>query len=162
MIWFYEVTEHGFKYNLSDLMASLGLSQLAKMDRLQARRREIVERYAEELWAEDAFELPRAQPEVGHAWHLYLLRLRPGVLRIGRDAFVREMAARNVGCSVHFIPVHLHPYYARRLGLAPEAFPVAVREYGRCLSLPLFPAMTDDDVESVIEAALDVARVHRR
>ena len=160
--WYYEVTEHGFKYNLPDLLATLGLTQLAKIDRMTERRREIVARYRAALGAEEAFELPRSRPEVEHAWHLFVLRLRDGVLRIDRDAFVREMGARGIGCSVHFIPVHLHPYYRDALGHRPEDFPVALREYRRALSLPLFPAMTDDEVESVIEAASDLARTHRR
>ena len=160
--WFYEVTEHGFKYNLSDLLATLGLSQLAKMDRMMARRRDIVARYRRDLGGEPAFQVPEARPHVESAWHLFVLRLNPGVLRIDRDAFIQEMAARQVGCSVHFIPVHLHPYYRDALHASPGDYPVALREYSRALSLPLFPAMTDGDVDSVIEAALDVARIHRR
>jgi dTDP-4-amino-4,6-dideoxygalactose transaminase len=160
--WRYEVTLQGFKYNQSDILSSLALSQLAKIDMMCERRRRIVELYREGLGGQEAFDLPDAADHVEHAWHLFLLRLRPGVLRIDRAEFIREMRQRNVGCSVHFIPVHLHPFYRQRLGLAPEDLPVAVREYQRCLSLPLFPAMTDDDAVSVVEACLDIAERHRR
>jgi dTDP-4-amino-4,6-dideoxygalactose transaminase len=99
---------------------------------------------------------------VEHAWHLYVLRLRPGTLRIDRDRFIAELAARHIGTSVHFIPIHLHPYYRDRYGYVPESFPVAWSNYDRLLSLPLNPRLTDDDVTDVIEAVRDVVRVNRR
>ena len=100
--------------------------------------------------------------DVEPAWHLYVLRLRPEALRIGRDRFIEELSARNIGTSVHFIPVHLHSYYRDKYGYAPEAFPVAYANYRRLLSLPLHPGLSDRDVGDVIEAVLDVVRTYRR
>jgi len=160
--WKYEVMLPGYKYNMSDVQASLGLCQLRRLDELQARRREIVAAYQRAFAGEDALEPPVERAEVEHAWHLYVLRIRPGVLRIGRDRVVEELARRNVGTSVHFIPVHLHPYYRDRYGYRPGDFPVAADGYARMLSLPLYPGLTDADAGDVAAAVLDVVRTFRR
>jgi len=160
--WFYEVVAPGFKYNMPDIQAALGLTQLAKLGRLQARRREIVARYNAAFAGESALELPACRAEVEHAWHLYALRLRPETLKIGRDQFVSELAARKIGCSVHFIPVHLHPFYREKYGYKPNDFPVAYSNYERILSIPLHPSLADGDVADVIAAVLDIVRTHRR
>lgn len=160
--WFYEVTELGFKYNLSDIQSALGLTQLAKMDGMMDRRREIACRYHRALADLPAFEVPACAEDVEHAWHLYILRLNEDAIRIDRDRFIQEMAARGVGCSVHFIPVHLHPFYRDRFGFRPEDFPVAYHEFRRALTLPLFPAMTDREVDHVISACADIEKTYRR
>lgn len=160
--WFYEVLLPGFKYNMTDIQAALGLSQLRKLDAFQARRRAVVAAYHAAFAGCDALELPVERPHVEHAWHLYVLRLRPELLRIGRDRFIAELAERGIGTSVHFIPVHLHPFYRDRYGYAPDAFPVAYDGYRRMLSLPLNPRLTDADVADVIAAVHDVVRVQRR
>ena len=160
--WRYDVLLPGFKYNMTDIQAAIGLCQLRKQDAFQRRRREIVARYTAAFAAEESLEPPVARAEVEPAWHLYVLRLRPQALRIGRDRFIEELTARNIGTSVHFIPVHLHPYYRDKYGYAPDAFPIAHDNYCRLLSLPLHPGLSDRDVTDVIEAVLDVARTHRR
>lgn len=159
--WFYEVTLPGFKYNMSDVQAALGLGQLHRLDAHQRRRREVVAAYQAAFAAEPSLELPVVRPEVDHAWHLYVLRLRPGTLSISRDQFIQEMTDRRIGTSVHFIPVHLHPYYRDTYGYAADDFPAAYDAYQRMLSLPLHPGLTDDDVEDVIAAVLDIARQYR-
>jgi len=111
---------------------------------------------------EPALELPVERPDVEHAWHLYVLRLRPDALRIGRDQFIDELTARNIGTSVHFIPIHLHPYYRDKYRYVPERFPVALHNYERMVSLPLHPRLSDQDVADVIEAVLDVVHTYRR
>jgi len=160
--WRYEVLAPGFKYNMTDIQAALGLWQLRKLALLQERRRQVVQRYAEAFQGDEVFELPVERPHVEHAWHLYVLRLRPGVLRIGRDRFIEELAARNIGTSVHFTPVHLHPYYRDKYGYKATAFPVAYDNFQRMLSLPLNPRLSAQDVADVIDAVLDVARAQRR
>src|SRR6266571_4794213 len=160
--WHYDILLPGFKYNMTDIQAALGLRQLEKLAGFQRRRRHVVGRYAAGFADLDALELPVERPEVEHAWHLYVLRLVPETLRIDRDRFIAELAARYIGTSVHFIPIHLHPYYRDRYGYAPQSFPVAWSNYGRLLSLPLNPRLTDDDVTDVIEAVRDVVRVNRR
>ena len=160
--WRYDVLLPGFKYNMTDIQAAIGLCQLRRQDVFQRRRREVVARYTAAFGADPALEPPVVRPDVEHAWHLYVLRLRLDALRIGRDRFIEELTARNIGTSVHFIPVHLHPYYRAKYGYAPEALPVAYGNYLRLLSLPLHPGLSDRDIDDVIEAVLDVARTHRR
>lgn len=160
--WYYEILAPGFKYNMTDIQAALGLCQLRKLQRFQKRRREVVAAYQAAFAGEDALELPIERPWVEHAWHLYVLRLRPAALRIRRDRFIEELATRNIGTSVHFIPIHLHPYYRDKYGYAPASFPVAYENYCRMISLPLNPRMSGGDVADVIDAVRDVVRTYRR
>jgi dTDP-4-amino-4,6-dideoxygalactose transaminase len=160
--WLYGVSEPGLKYSMTDVQAAMGLAQLKKLERFQQRRREIVARYNAAFAAEDALETPVERPEVEHAWHLYVLRLRLGALRIGRDQFIQELTARDIGTSVHFTPLHLHPFYRQKYGYIPHTFPVAHGAYQRMLSLPLHPALADDDVTDVISAVLDATRKFAR
>jgi dTDP-4-amino-4,6-dideoxygalactose transaminase len=159
--WFYEVLLPGFKYNMTDIQAALGLWQLRKLERFQQRRREVASQYDRAFTDQPALELPVTRPDVEHAWHLYVLRLRAGALTIGRDRFIQELTQRNIGTSVHFIPIHIHPYYRDKYGFTPHSFPVAHGNYQRMLSLPLNPGLTDGDVGDVIEAVLDVVRSYR-
>lgn len=160
--WYYEVLAPGYKYNMTDIQASLGLHQLRKLKRLQERRREIVRAYNTAFSGNDALEIPVEREEVEHAWHLYALRLRTGALTIDRDAFIRELNDYKIGASVHFIPIHLHPYYRDKYSFAPVDFPVAYSNYRRLISLPLSPALSDEDVADVIEAVLEVVKRYRR
>jgi dTDP-4-amino-4,6-dideoxygalactose transaminase len=161
--WAYDVVMPGFKYNMTDIQAALGIVQLAKLDRFQVRRRQIVAAYQDAfaVWA-DVFEVPVERPSVTHAWHLYVLRLRPNALRIDRNAFVEELSTRNIGASVHFIPVHLHSYYAQKYNVSPAGFPVTRSAYPNLLSLPLSPRMTDQDAADVIDAVYDIVIRHRK
>lgn len=160
--WYYEVCLPGFKYNMPDIQAAIGLCQLRRLDAFQQRRREIVARYDAAFAAEEALELPARRQEVDHAWHLYTLRLRPELLRIDRDRVIEELTERNIGTSVHFIPIHLHPFYRDRYGFQPDSFPIAFSNFRRMLSLPLHPLLSDDDVEDVVAAVLDIVRTSRR
>jgi dTDP-4-amino-4,6-dideoxygalactose transaminase len=160
--WAYDVVYPGFKYNMTDIQAAMGLAQLRKLEAFHARRRAVARMYTAAFASDDALESPTERPEVDSAWHLYVLRLRPEVLRIGRDQFIDELTARNVGTSVHFIPLHLHSHYRRQYGYAPDAFPVAEGNYRRMLSLPLHPGLTDADAGYVIDAVLDVVGTFRR
>jgi dTDP-4-amino-4,6-dideoxygalactose transaminase len=160
--WRYDVVAAGFKYNMTDVQAALGLVQLRRLASFQARRREVVARYDAAFAGLEELELPVRQPHVEHAWHLYVIRLHLDRLAVDRAAFIAELTERRIGTSVHFIPVHLHPYYRDRYGFTPADFPVASREYERIISLPLHPGLTDEDVEDVIEAVRAVVSRHRR
>jgi dTDP-4-amino-4,6-dideoxygalactose transaminase len=155
--WRYDVACAGFKYNMTDIQAALGLAQLRRFAAMQQRRQRIVAAYNAAFRGLDALETPDDSLGVHHAWHLYVIRLRAGALRIGRDAFIDELAARNIGSSVHFIPIPLHSHYHRRYGWRIDDVPAARDEFDRVVSLPLSAAMTDDDVRDVIEAVGDVA-----
>ena len=117
--WFYEVVLPGFKCNMTDIQASLGLQQLKKLPRFQHRRREVVQRYQTAFGDRPELQIPTERPDVESAWHIYPLRLNLETLTIGRNQFIEEMKARNIGTSVHFIPIHLHPYYRDKYGYTP-------------------------------------------
>lgn len=159
--WYYEVVRPGFKYNMTDLQAALGLHQLWRLWSFHKRRTEIATRYNQAFAAEPSLKIPAMRPGVEHSWHIYALRLKLERLDISRDRFIEELKARQISASVHFIPVHLHPYYRDRYGYQPERFPVAYRNYQRLVSLPIYPRMTDRDVEDVIEAVLETAGRYR-
>lgn len=154
--WYYEVVEAGWKYNMTDIQAAIGLVQLQRLETMQQRRREIVARYNAAFGQLDALQTPTERSDAESAWHLYVLRLNLDRLSIDRARFIEELKARNIGTSVHFIPIHLHPYYRDKYGFQPEDFPVAYREYQRLLSLPLHPGLSDADVDDVIAAVRDV------
>ena len=159
--WYYEVVRAGFKCNMTDVQAAIGLHQLKKLEGFHARRREIVRRYNAAFSPLAEFQTPVERPEVEHAWHLYVLRLNLDCFELLRNRFIEELKARNIGTSVHFIPIHLHPYYRDRYGYRPEDFPVAYHEYQRIVSLPLSAKMSDQDVEDVIEAVCAIVREYR-
>lgn len=150
--WYYEVTAPGFKYNLSDVLAAIGLGQLERFDELQRLRRQHVARYDAQLADVVEIRRPAARPEVTHAWHLYPIALELERLTIDRARFIQELRTENIGSSVHFIPIHRHPHFRESLKLAPGRFPVADRAYERAVSLPLFPGLTERDVDDVCEA----------
>jgi dTDP-4-amino-4,6-dideoxygalactose transaminase len=169
--WYYEVLHPGFKYNMTDVQASIGLHQLRKLHAFQARRRDIVHRYHSAFSEFPELDTPVERPEVEHAWHLYILRLRTEQLRFPdqenspcavRNRFIEELRSRKIGTSVHFIPIHLHPYYRDKYGYHPGDFPVAYREYERLVSLPIYPGMSDEDVDDVIDAVADILERYRR
>jgi dTDP-4-amino-4,6-dideoxygalactose transaminase len=149
--WYYEIVAPGFKYNLTDIAAALGLHQLKRLREFQVRREHIAERF-NEAFADLPLILPPDAPEGDtHAWHLYVVRLADDA-PITRDAFIEGMFAAGIGCSVHYVPLHLHPYWRDRYGLTPEQFPQSQKAFERTVSLPLYTAMSDADIERVIAA----------
>ena len=153
--WYYEVVAPGFKYNLTDIAAALGLQQLKKAQAFQRSRQRIAAMY-DAAFADLPLLLP-PQPRPGdqHAWHLYALRLGDGAA-IARDRFVERLFDAGIGCSVHYIPLHLHPYWRERYALRPEQFPQAQKAYERCFSLPLYTRMSDADVQRVVDAVRSI------
>jgi len=161
--WFYEIVETGYKYNLTDVASSLGLVQLARIEDMRRRRLRLKDLLFRELGTEpDLFTLPATGEGHQHAWHLFQLRLNLEALSIDRARFIEEMAAREVAASVHFIPVHLHPWYRRTYGYTGGEYPVAEAEYAREISLPFFSSMTDDQALRVAEVCLEIGRSFRR
>jgi dTDP-4-amino-4,6-dideoxygalactose transaminase len=160
--WRYDVTRAGFKYNLSDVLAAIGLVQLARLDGMHARRRALARLYADGLRDLEELQLPAERPGTSHSWHIYAVRLHLERLTIDRGRFIDELAQRKIGTSVHFIPVHTLTYYRDKYGFRRDDFPVASREFDRLVSLPLHSRMTDDDVADVIQAVTDVIKLYRR
>lgn len=150
--WRYDVVAPGFKYNLPDTAAAMGRVQLGRAVEMRDRRREIAYRYLE-AFRDLPIELPLVpeDPE-NHAWHLFMLRVDAGTAGLHRDEFINRMSDEGVGTSVHFIPLHLHPYWKDACSADDADFPVATREFERAVSLPIFSSMTDGDVDKVIGA----------
>ena len=147
--WYYEIVAPGFKYNLTDIAAALGLHQLKKAEAFRQRRAELAMQYHAAFEGLPVILPPQAPAGDLHAWHLYALRLANSA-PITRDAFIEGLFAAGIGCSVHYIPLHLHPYWRDRYGLTPGQFPCSQAAYERTLSLPLYPGMSDADAQRVI------------
>lgn len=159
--WRYDILEIGYKYNLTDLQASLGLAQLAKCDAMLARRTALAKKYTNALAPLDAFEVPPVPQEVQHAWHLYVVQVNSSALRIDRNRVIEELKSRGIGTSVHFIPLHLHTLYQKQLSYREGQFPNAEECFERAISLPIYPAMSDEDSTRVIETLYDISRIYR-
>src|SRR5690606_28187144 len=132
--WEYDIEMPGFKYNMTDLQAAIGMHQLPRLAEFHARRREVVARYAEAFEDDDRFQLPVERADCSSAWHLYVLRIRPELLGLDRNRFIEELKARNIGSSVHYRPLHMMSFYANKYGYRPDDFPVAKDAYERMIS----------------------------
>jgi len=159
--WYYEIIAPGYKYNLTDIASAMGLAQLAKAERMWQRRCDIAQAYSAAFCQLPELQIPTEGEDSQHAWHLYMLRLNLNQLEIDRAQFIEALKARNIGVSVHFIPLHLHPYYRTTYGYQAEDFPLAYREYQREISLPIYSKMSDQDVQDVIEAVSNIVATHR-
>ena len=158
--WDYRILAPGYKYNLTDIAAALGLHQLARAEDLRRRRAAVAAAYGERLGAlADVLELPAERDDRVHAWHLYQVKLRPGRLAIDRDAFLDSLRERGIGTSVHWRPLHLHPFY-EELGWRGEHLPVATEVWRRTITLPLFPTQTEEEVDAVTSAVAEICRRH--
>jgi perosamine synthetase len=148
--WYYEVLYPGYKYNMTDIAAAIGIEQLKKCGSFRKARQDIANAYDEGLRDLDGIELPARRPDRQHAWHLYVIKVDPGRLRIDRNGFIEALKEKGIGTSVHFIPLHLHPFYRDTFGYGPRDFPNASAVFERIVSLPIYPKMTGCDVERVI------------
>jgi UDP-4-amino-4,6-dideoxy-N-acetyl-beta-L-altrosamine transaminase len=155
--WYYEMVNLGYNYRLTDFQCALGLSQLGKLSAWLKRRHEIAAIYSAAFSALPEIELPAVLPDRESAWHLYVLRLNLEQLQVGRAEVFRVLRAENIGVNVHYIPIPWHPYYQKR-GYTKGQWPVAEAAYERLISLPIFPAMSDQDAEDVIDAVNKVVR----
>lgn len=153
--WHYEVVAPGYKYNMTDIAASLGIHQLRKAHLFQQKRQTMAARYDKALQGLPLLLPPHAPAGDTHAWHLYVVRLTNDA-PVSRDRFIELMAEQGIGCSVHFIPLHLHPYWRDRYNLKPEDFPCALHTYEQAVSLPLYTKMSGDDQERVIRAVQEI------
>ena len=150
--WYYEIEYSGYKYNMSDLQASIGIHQMKKLDQMQKRREEIADMYNKSFDQIPQITTPTVKSYATHAWHLYPIQLNSDTLSINRNEFIEALKAENIGTSVHFIPLHLHPYYKEKYSFKGDDFPNAESLYQNEISLPIYPKMEDKDVEDVISA----------
>lgn len=156
--WDYQILEPGYKYNLTDLAAALGIRQLERAEPLRQARERVASRYFEAFAEVEEIELPPQDPDRIHSWHLFPIRLRLERLGFDRDAFLEKLKACGIGTSVHWRPLHLHPYYRRSFGWRPEDCPVASDVWRRLVSLPIFPGMQHDEVDAVIQTVTRLCR----
>jgi perosamine synthetase len=160
--WYYEVLYPGFKYNLTDLAAAIGTEQLKKCSEFWQARRRIAIIYAKAFAEVDGVQVPACRDDVQHAWHLYVIQLDLERLSINRNQFIEALREKEIGTSVHFIPLHLHPYYREKFGYKPADFPNATAVFERIVSLPIYPRMTGSDVDRVIGTVSAIIDRHRR
>jgi dTDP-4-amino-4,6-dideoxygalactose transaminase len=160
--WYYEILYPGFKYNLTDIAAAIGLEQLKKCHRFWESRQRYATLYNEGFKDVPGIITPYVASHMQHAWHLYIIQLDLEQLRIGRNEFISLLKQENIGTSVHFIPLHLHPYYRNTFKYRPEDFPTASAVFERIISLPIYPKMEETDVRGVIDTVGKIARQHRR
>ncbi|NER94666.1 MAG: DegT/DnrJ/EryC1/StrS family aminotransferase [Symploca sp. SIO1B1] len=153
--WYYEVVAPGFKYNMTDIAASLGIHQLKKVWQFQEKRAQIAQYYNSQLSSLPVLLPPQAPNENIHSWHLYVIRLDETV-NISRDEFIQQMASQGIGCSVHYIPLHLHPYWRDTYGLKPEDYPESLATYQKAVSLPIYTKMNQDDQERVVKSVKEI------
>lgn len=150
--WFYEMVDLGYNYRITDIQCALGLQQLTHLDAWIARRQAIAQQYDDAFADLEAVQPLHVRPDVSHAYHLYVIRLDPTTCPVPRGVAFKALRAAGIGVNVHYIPVHLHPFYRQRFGCRPGTCPVAEAAYEQLLSLPIFPAMSDADVADVIAA----------
>lgn len=160
--WFYEVLCPGYKYNMTDIQAAMGLSQLNKLNEFQRKRETIINIYNEAFHEIEELSIPYVSDNIKHAWHLYVIKIHPERLKINRNQFIEALRAENIGSSVHFIPVHLHPYYKNTFGFNRGDFPNAESVFDRIISLPLFPKMDEQDIIDVITAVRKIVNYFRK
>ncbi len=160
--WYYEVMDAGYKLNLCDILSALGSAQLKKCDLFRERRRTIAEIYNHSFSeVEEVQTPPAAERESEHSWHLFILRLRPDLLSLSRNECIEELRGLGIGTSVHFIPLHLHPFYAQQYRYQRNDFPAAEDAYSRCLSLPIYPGLTEAEIERVIQGVKQIVQKNR-
>jgi perosamine synthetase len=160
--WDYKIIAPGYKYNLTDIAAAIGVVQLSRAEQMRREREDIARRYREALADVEEVELPPEGVDRVHSWHLFPVRLRLERLAIDRDAFVEELKRSGMGCSVHWRPLHLHPYYREVFGWRPEDFPVATAVWERLVSLPIFPGMRKTEAEHVVRTVRNLCARYAR
>jgi len=163
--WDYKIVAPGYKYNLTDIAAAIGIHQLGRAEAMRRERESIALRYSEGLAAVAEIELPPpadSRKNQIDSWHLFAIKLRLKRLKISRDAFMNELKRAGVGCSVHWRPLHLHPYYQKTFGWRAPDFPIATAQWKRLISLPIFPGMAEDEIEHVINTVKRICKSHAR
>jgi len=160
--WDYRIMAPGYKYNLTDIAAAIGLHQVARAGEMRRRREVLASRYRETLVQVDEIDVPPVVRDRIHAWHLFPIRLRTERLGIHRNRFIEELKQAGIGCSVHWRPLHLHPYYQETYQWRPEDFPIATALWERLISLPLFPSMQIEQIDHVIQTVKDLCTQYSR
>jgi len=160
--WYYEIIELGYKYNMSDIQASIGIHQLDKLEDFLKKRERIAKKYSKAFGEMDEIIIPHVKENIRHAWHLYPIQVNTECLKIDRNQFIQELTDENIGSSVHFLPVHLHPYYRNKFKYKRGDFPKAEYAYDHIISLPLYTKITEEELEIVIKCVKKIVKKKRR
>ncbi len=147
--WYYEIVSPGYKYNMSDVAAAIGVNQLKKSDSFHLARKRIASEFSERLSGMPGILLPMEREGVEHSWHLYIIRVEEHVCGISRNAFIERLRDAGIGASVHYMPLHMHPYYVEKYGYVPDSFPVARKLYEGAVSLPIYPGLSDQAIDKI-------------
>lgn len=159
--WFYQIMYPGYKYNMMDIQASIGIHQMKKIKKMQRRREEIANRYKEEFQKIPEIIIQDVKKYAYHSWHLFPIQINTNMIKINRDEFIEKLKENNIGVSVHFIPIHLHPYYKEQFGFKTGDFPISEKIYEQILSLPLYSRMSDKDVDDVIYSIEKILKFYK-
>jgi dTDP-4-amino-4,6-dideoxygalactose transaminase len=160
--WYYEIIAPGFKYNMSDIAAAIGIHQLRKAEALHRRRTALAQTYREALEEVQELILPSELPNRIHSWHLFVIRLKLAQLRIDRAQFISELQRRGIGTSVHWLPLHMHPYYRKTYGYVAGDLPMAGALYPELVTLPLYPDMSEEETAHVSNSIKEIVAANRR
>jgi perosamine synthetase len=160
--WDYQIVAPGYKYNLTDIASAIGIHQLARAEEMRHQRESIARKYFEKMGEIEEIDLPPDDSNRIHSWHLYPIRINTQKLSITRNAFIEELKKRKIGYSVHWRPLHLHPFYKSTFGWRASHLPNATKMWSRIISLPIFPGMTNSEVERVVEVVKDICRIHSK
>lgn len=160
--WDYKIVAPGYKYNLTDIAAAIGIHQLKRAEAMRLKRESVARRYIQELSPVTQIDLPEPDSNLVQSWHLFAIRLNLKQLKINRDTFMKELKRAGVGCSVHWRPLHLHPYYQKNFGYRASDFPVASAEWKRLISLPIFPDLRDHEIQHVVRVVRDICERNAR
>ena len=160
--WDYKISAPGFKYNLTDIAGAIGIHQLARAECMRMEREKTAQRYRYELSSIKQLTLPPDDINRIHSWHLFPIKLNLNRLAINRNTFIEELKRSGVGCSVHWRPLHLHPYYEQAFGWRPESLPVATAVWEQLISLPIFPGMRDSEMQQVVDSVAEICKRHAR
>lgn len=160
--WDYKIIAPGYKYNLTDIAAAIGIHQLARAENMRLKREAIAHRYVEAMGDVEELEMPPQDPNRIHSWHLFPIKLNLQRLSIQRNAFIEKLKQAGVGCSVHWRPLHLHPYYKETFNYRPQDFPVATAAWKRLISLPIFPTMREEEIEHTVRVVKSLCALYGR
>lgn len=160
--WYYSIVDAGFKYNMTDIQAALGLAQLEQVEAFFQRRKTIAQAYTALLKDCPLLELPEEKEDRTHAWHLYVVKLKKEQLSISRNQVIQKLKEHNIGTSVHFIPLHKHPHYQKAFHTKDEDYPIATDLYERILSLPIYPSLTDAQINTIASTLRDILEENQR
>jgi perosamine synthetase len=160
--WYYEIIAPGFKYNLTDIASAIGIHQLRKADSFRAGRVRVANRYRELLSGIEEIILPSEHADRQHSWHLFAIRLRLDRLMVSRAGVIDALKGAGIGTSVHWMPLHMHPYYRETYGYKPEDFPVSAKLFWEIISLPIYPSMPDADVTIVCDTLIEIIKRNTR